>query len=394
MEEYIEILLLYPTWIKAILIVFVVTLFIQLFYYLHYYNGIIRYNRKIKKNLINYTSSKPAVSIIVCANNEVENLSMNLPKLLEQNYPSYEVIVVNDGSTEESCNLLKQLVKKYPNLHHTFLPREAKYTNRKKMCLNIGIKAAHNEQLIIVDADCEPESNAWLSYIMRNYTSEVDLVLGFSDFREKKGFLNKLIGYENLLSTMQFMGFALKGRVIKGNGHNISYKKSIVVKNKAVSSHLRLEYGDDDLLVQEISTAKNVRIEFSPDSVIHANRKISFKNYLYDKEKKLMTQEQYKKSLKALLYIDKISNLAYKIILIGLLSYSLVSTDRLLLLITFSIFFIKATTHSIVVNKTAKILREKNFYLTSLLIEFIKPFISLYVLIKKSMSKNKKNTWK
>ena len=62
MQEYFEILLLYPNWIKFIIVGLFVSLLIQLFYYLHYYNGIIRYNRKIKKNLIGYTTSKPPVS--------------------------------------------------------------------------------------------------------------------------------------------------------------------------------------------------------------------------------------------------------------------------------------------------------------------------------------------
>ena len=216
MQEYFEILLLYPNWIKFLFVGLLVSLLIQLFYYLHYYNGIIRYNRKIKKNLIGYTTSKPPVSIIVCAKNESENLELNLPLLLEQEYPQYEVIVVNDGSTDESCDLLERLDKKYSNLYHTFLPMDAKYMSRKKMCLNVGIKAAHYEHLIIVDADCEPGSKIWLSNIMKNYTPETDMILGYSDFKKKNGFLYRLIGYENLLSTMQYMGYALKGKVLRG----------------------------------------------------------------------------------------------------------------------------------------------------------------------------------
>lgn len=392
MQEYFEILLLYPNWIKFLFVGLLVSLLIQLFYYLHYYNGIIRYNRKIKKNLIGYTTSKPPVSIIVCAKNESENLELHLPMLLEQEYPKYEVIVVNDGSTDESCDLLERLDKKYSNLYHTFLPMDAKYMSRKKMCLNVGIKAAHYEHLIIVDADCEPGSKKWLSNIMKNYTPETDIVLGYSDFKKKNGFLYRLIGYENLLSTMQYMGYALKGKVLRGTSRNLSYKKSTFINNKAFSSHLNLEYGDDDLFLQEIATSKNARIEFSSDSSTHTNRDLSFKNYMYDKERRMMTQSRYKGYLKALLFIDCLSKLMFIILLIGLIIGAIIGKDVILATIAGGVFLLNFTTQCVVINKTASILQESKFYLSILFFELIRPLISLYVAIVKTFSKNK-NTW-
>lgn len=392
MQEYFGILLLYPNWIKFIIVGLIVSLLIQLFYYLHYYNGIIRYNRKIKKNLIGYTTSKPPISIIVCAKNEAENLSLHLPIMLEQEYPQYEVIVVNDGSTDESCNLLEQLDKKYSNLYHTFLPMDAKYMSRKKMCLNVGIKAAHYEHLIIVDADCEPGSKRWLSNIIKNYTPGTDIVLGYSDFKKKNGFLYRLIGYENLLSTIQYMGYALKGKVLKGTCRNLSYKKSTFINNKAFSSHLNLEYGDDDLFLQEISTSKNAKIEFSLDSSTHTNREMSFKNYLYDKERRLMTQSRYKGYLKALLYTDSFSKLMFFIFLIALTIGAIIEKDIIMAAIAGGLFLLKFTTQCIIINKTAKILQESKFYISILLFDLIRPVISLYVAIVKTFSNNK-NTW-
>ena len=392
MQEYFEILLNYPIWIKILLIGWVVTLLIQLFYYLYYYSGIIKYNRKIKKNLIGYTTSKPPVSVIVCARNEAENLSSYLPLLLEQDYPKYEVIVVNDGSTDESSTLLEQLDKKYKNLYHTFLSLDAKYKSRKKMCLNLGFKAAHYEHLIIVDADCEPGSNKWLSNIMRNYTAETDMVLGYSDFKKKKGFLYRLMGYENLISSIQYMGFAIKGKVLKGTNRNLSYKKSTFNKNKAFSSHLNLEYGDDDLFVQEVSTSKNVKVEFSPESSTHTNRDMTFKNYLYDKEKRLLTQSRYKSNLKALLYTDNVSKISYKILLISLIICSIMQKDPLLAALIGIIFLLKFGIQALVLNQSAKILQEKRFYFSIIFFELIRPLISLYVVIIKTFSKNT-NSW-
>jgi glycosyltransferase involved in cell wall biosynthesis len=393
MDTIIDIILNYPIGLKILLSLYVVVLLIQLFYHLYFYNGIIRYNRKIKRNKVGYTTSQPPISIIVCAQNESENLRKYLPKLLEQEYPCFEVIVINDGSTDESCDVLKLLNQKYKNLYHTFLPTNAKFTSRKKICLNVGVKAAHYEHLIIVDADCEPTSSKWIANIVRNYTSETDIILGYSSYKKKNGFLYSLIGYENLLSTIQYMGFALKGKVLRGTNRNISYKKRLFSANKTFHSHLNLEYGDDDLFIQDISTSKNTKVEFTPDSITLTDREITFKNYLYDKEKRLLTQSQYKKNLKALMKVGYSSKILFDITYIAIVIGSIILKDYLLLAIIFGTFILHFIVRCLVINLTAKIVHERKFYLSILLFDMIMPWISLYVVVINFFSRNA-NRWR
>jgi len=61
-------------------------------------------------------SGKPPVSVIICARNEYLNLKENLPAYLQQNYPEYEVIVVNDGSDDDTKLLLNELKTRFLNL--------------------------------------------------------------------------------------------------------------------------------------------------------------------------------------------------------------------------------------------------------------------------------------
>ncbi len=89
-----------------------------------------------------FEESQPPVSIIICAKNESENLEKFLPSVLEQDYPNFEIIVVNDGSSDDSEDVLVKLKQRYSNLQTTFVPEIAKFVDSKKFAVVLGIKAA------------------------------------------------------------------------------------------------------------------------------------------------------------------------------------------------------------------------------------------------------------
>ena len=84
---------------------------------------------------------KEAISVIIATHNQADALRRNLPRLLEQEYERFEVIVVNDASTDDTEDVLKTLELKYANLHHTFTPSGARHISHKRLSLTIGIKA-------------------------------------------------------------------------------------------------------------------------------------------------------------------------------------------------------------------------------------------------------------
>ena len=78
------------------------------------------------------------VSVIVYAHGEPEDLRNNLPVLLNQDYPDYEVIVVNDGSDADSEDILKLFSNEYKNLYYTYVPVDTQYLSHKKLALTMG----------------------------------------------------------------------------------------------------------------------------------------------------------------------------------------------------------------------------------------------------------------
>ncbi|MDO4191288.1 MAG: glycosyltransferase, partial [Bacteroidales bacterium] len=126
------------------------------------------------------------MSIIICARNEEDNLKQFLPIVLQQDYPTFEVIVVNDGSSDDTITVLDELQKTFPILRYTTIdrnPSSIKYPiSPKKMAITLGVKAAKYEQLLFIDADCRPSSTHWLALMVRNFLPETEFILGYGGY--------------------------------------------------------------------------------------------------------------------------------------------------------------------------------------------------------------------
>lgn len=202
----------------TLLVIIGVAFIHQIYFYLRY----LRLGGKVTSKA-DSDVQLPAVSVIVCAHNEYDNLQDYLSILLEQDYPCYEVIVVDDSSEDGSDLLLERWSRQYGNLYHTFVPRGARVLSNKKLALTIGIKAAHHDYLLLTDADCRPESKIWIREMMQGFANQqTEVVLGFSPYFEKSNLLNHLIGYDTLFNGLQYMGMARAGKPYMGVGRNLA----------------------------------------------------------------------------------------------------------------------------------------------------------------------------
>ena len=86
-----------------------------------------------------------SVSVVICAHNEYHHLKETLPLILEQDYPDYEVLVVNHSSDDDTAYLLARLEEKYPHLSTISIREDLNFFSGKKFPLSIGIKSAKHE---------------------------------------------------------------------------------------------------------------------------------------------------------------------------------------------------------------------------------------------------------
>ena len=225
------------------------------------------------------------ISVIVCARNEADNLVKYLPVILEQDYPDFEVIVVNDRSWDGTKDLLENFAKQYSRLKVVTVADGEKFIAGKKFAVTMGIKAAANEWLVFTDADCEPASKNWLRGMQQPTAETTSIVLGYSPYFKKRGLLNSLIRFETFFTAVNYLAYALKGMPYMGVGRNMAYKKSLFFKNKGFATHMHIPSGDDDLFVNANATAVNTEIRINKETQVWSEPKTSFLAYLRQKKR-------------------------------------------------------------------------------------------------------------
>lgn len=233
----------------------------------------------------------PSVSVIICASNEAEHLRQTLPLILEQDYPNFEVIVVNVGSTDDTDELLSQFKARYEHLYYSYTPQDTRYLSQRKLALTIGIKAAKNERLLFTEAFCEPVSPHWIKSMM-NAGQEV--VIGYCRYNHKRGLADRLIAYDNLLRGLRYLSSTLVHHPYAGDGRNLSYPRKLFFQHKGFSSSLYLNRGDDDLFINEIANSKNTQASLNTESHTTMARYDSLKLWFERKASLIATQQYYK----------------------------------------------------------------------------------------------------
>ena len=367
-----------PLAITLLVIVGVACIY-QFYFYLRY----IRIGSKVSTPY-HKTQQLPAVSVVVCAHNEHTNLQDYLSLLLNQDYPCYEVIVVDDSSEDGSDLLLERWSRQYSHLYHTFVPQGARVLSNKKLALTIGIKAANHDYILLTDADCCPESKYWIREMMTGFAQEqTEVVLGFSPYFEKKGLLNRLIGYDTLFNGLQYMGMARAGKPYMGVGRNLAYKRETFFSTGGFKGLLSNRAGDDDLFVNRIATRTNTTVVCNRDSLMWSVPKTTWREWFYQKRRHLSVSPQYRTSSKILLTSEPLSRgVLYAGVLssfvLGGIEVGITALALLLLRLLVQIIIINIATHRLGMHR---------YGIGLVAYDIILPLITLYMLITQPFQK-------
>lgn len=360
--------------------VFVITLIIQLYFILNIHRRLAFFKPAKSTEPINIP-----ISIIIAARNESENLFKNLPKILEQKYSHFEVIIVNHQSIDNSKDILEAFSKQYKNLKIVELAKDKHIRPGKKLPLTIGIKAAQYEHLIFTDADCEPNSNQWIENMAAQFNKGKDIVLGYGPMIKSKGILNKLVRFDTAWIGLNYLSMALNNAPFMGVGRNLAYTKSAFFAVNGFKSHYSIASGDDDLFIQEAVKNNNYSIEISPETSMYSPAKENMNDWIKQKSRHYTTAPKYPFIKKLLLAIYPVS-----LILTWICFVSLVQLSYHELYLTVSMFVLYILKWWIGARCLIK-LEEKKL---ALFFPFWDLFYAAFIPILFVIAKNKKNaTW-
>ena len=294
---------------------FVAVVIIQVIFYVFFFSkfAFAKKQKVSQKNI--------PVSVIICAKNEAENLKAFLPSVIAQDYPDFEIVLINDASKDDTLEVMEHFSKAHSNIKIVNVKSIEAFWGNKKYALTLGIKAAKNDYLLFTDADCKPVSKQWIKKMSSHFSNKKSIVLGYGAYvKINKSFLNKLIRFETLVTAINYFSFAKLGMPYMGVGRNLAYTRKEFFNANGFINHIKIRSGDDDLFVNQMATVRNTALCYTSGSFTKSTPKKTFDAWFKQKRRHVSTAKHYKLKHKVLLALLYASNLLFWILSILLLT--------------------------------------------------------------------------
>lgn len=348
----------------VVLIVFGAIAFVELLYY---YGIFARFSFRRKKQAA--VSEQVPVSIIIVVQNLAAVLLKTLPRILNQSYSKFELVVVDCNSQDDTKKLLYEYASQFPNLKIVNLDSAVTSIRGRKFAISMGIRCANYEHVLLTDAECRPSSPYWLERMASHFSDRKHIVLGYSTYEKKNNPFNRLLHFDNLFNAMQYFGHAIAKTTYRGDGKNVAYEKGLFYAQKGFASHNHICYGDEDIFISKASKKNNTDIEYSPEAVTVLQRGAIHNYWLHHKEGLYYTRKFNTLKNRILLNGYDLINLLFYIALAFAILLTL--NNMTLLCITLSIAGVRILSQYFVFGFAAKKLDEKQ----------IIPFLLIYDII-------------
>lgn len=183
----------------------------------------IKKRQQLKTPPVRNENYKPFVSIMIPAHNEESVIATTVETVLKLDYPNFEIIAIDDRSTDNTASVLKDLEQKYPNKVIAFIrPKDA--FPGKSAVLNDALEFAKGEAILVFDADATMEPDFLTNLVYELEPKDVGAVQARKIVRNKDvNLLTKCQNNEMTMDTHFQVGRdSVKGAVeLRGNGELI-----------------------------------------------------------------------------------------------------------------------------------------------------------------------------
>ena len=268
--HYFDYILDHYTWAGvALLILLFITFIIQILYYAATYRRIVKYRiSKRRKRL----SEAPAISVVIpLLSEDYEFLGGRLPRILTQKYEAeYEVIVMFMGDNGDFYEELESMRLAYPTLRVAKIKYNPLLRITPKQVINLGIKSALHEHIVITTTTAAPSTESWLSMMGKGFMRG-EIVAGYTAIEQRSGIINGLIRMSRMQTAIYHLSGAVKGETYNVSRSNFGMTKSVYFAANGFSHH-NMNIGENDLFIQKIATRKNMCVVLTPKATVVARQ--------------------------------------------------------------------------------------------------------------------------
>ncbi|NLR89722.1 MULTISPECIES: glycosyltransferase [Flammeovirga] len=274
-----------------------------------------------KENNVEFSSFP--VSVIIAAKNEENNLPLLLDKLLQQEYSDFEIVIVNDRSTDCTENIIKQYQHHHKNIVAVNIKEIEDGISPKKNAITKGIEKAKHKHLLFIDADCIPVSNQWIQRLSSTLAHK-ELVLGVGMYKcDNHSWVQQFTLFETILTAIGYVSFSNIGVNYMGVGRNMGYCKDLFIRNNGFEKHKSVMSGDDDLFINQVANSHNTQAITYPDSITMSTPPKDWKSWFRQKNRHAGAGYHYNFSNKLILGTLSTSHIAVYFIYLLLVPQSM-----------------------------------------------------------------------
>ena len=378
----------YPLYIIILAAVFCVSWLVQVILQLSVNRQVLSRCKSEKRHEdVTFTDEKPGVSVVVYAHNQGEALMRNLPSLLDNDYPNFEVIVVDDMSRDETQDVLTIMEQRSDNLIHNKVTDKVRTMSHRKLALLLGVKAAHNDIIITTTAQCAPAGKDWISSMVRNFTSWTDFVLGPVVFEGRTGLVARFCQYDLFQRMVQLFGLTLAIRPFAGWGNNMAFRKHLLFdnNNKAFHSHLNIHPGEDDLFVAAMARKGGVAVECTPESLVINQDSPLKKAWSRDRLNRAFTGKRYAFGPMFVKGLDTLTRYLCVLPGLALVVLSAISLDWVMLAVALVLLIGRMALNVSLAYMTSKELGIHRYLLSPIFYDLYTPLVDLWFWLRASV---------
>lgn len=235
---------------------------VELYYWIRRYGGISKYRNRKRRNPLEVDG----ISIVVILGDDFHYLENTVPKIMGQQYPDFELVVVEVSASPEFSDELKLLKMRYPNLVSARLDPDPRFRISNKMIYNVGIKTARYNNIILTTPDACPTSPRWLEFMARGFENS-EVIVAYCGIEPHRGMGNAMMRCGRFMVSARYLSSAIAGRPYRGVLQNLGFNKRLYLESRGFN-HLDITIGEDDLFVQKIARRDNTSIIINPHATV------------------------------------------------------------------------------------------------------------------------------
>ncbi len=186
----------------------------------------------------------PSFSIVIVTHDCDSLLERLVTRLVAQDYPNFEIVIVNNASTDNTDDIIKRLSVEHPNkVRYTYLPQNKNGNLHMSMATTLGARAARNEWIVLLKPTSFPKSDHWLTSISTAISQGAEICIGYNDYfgYDNSKWERNAIAKRRKAQLLNYRAiFRGKRKPIDCEGSNVIFSKSEFFKNGGYGSWLVL----------------------------------------------------------------------------------------------------------------------------------------------------------